>query len=183
MKKSAKREGVISMKRRISLPLIILLFILGISGCAHVISRESRDMAAQNIPFQWIAENPERYRGILVIWGGEIIETRNIQEGTIIEVLQRPLGYSEEPDETQGSGGRFLVSYDRGFLNPVVLRRGMKITVAGMVEGEKQIGVDGTDYSYPVLVAREIHLWNEHGMMDWHQQPWYQYPSYPYPYY
>ena len=154
----------------------IMALVITISGCSHVISKESRNMAVKNIPFQWIAENPARYQGILVIWGGEIIETKNTQEGTIIEILQRPLGYSEEPDETQGSGGRFLVLYDTGYLDPALFQKGTKITVAGMVEGEKRIRLGEIEYPYPYLIDREIHVWNDGLMLDQYQSPYLMYP-------
>ena len=167
------------MKGKWGLFLAASLLLLNIMSCTHAISREARDMAVRDIPFQWIAENPERYRGALVIWGGEVIESKNLREGTLIEVLQRPLGRSEKPDETKNSGGRFLVLYDAGFLDPSVFRRGTKITVAGVVEGKKVLQMGGmvrmgeVNYSYPYLMAREIHLWESDRFMD----------QYPYPYY
>jgi len=138
--------------------LFIIVMILSLSGCAHVISREARKFAATNIPFQWIAQNPERYKGILVIWGGEIIETLNVKEGTQIIVLQKPLGYSEAPKMESDSGGRFLVLY-KGFLDPAIYAKGEMITVAGMVEAEKHLPLHEIEYNYPYLIAQEIYFW------------------------
>ena len=146
------------MKKIKIFALFILVMILYISGCAHVISRESRKFAATNIPFQWIAQNPERYKGILVIWGGEIIETLNVKEGTQLIVLQKPLGYSEMPKMENNSGGRFLVLYE-GFLDPAIYGKGEIITVAGIVEGEKILPLHEIEYSYPYLMAQEIYFW------------------------
>ena len=159
-----------------------------IMSCAHTVSKEARDMAVNDIPFQWIAENPERYQGALVIWGGEIINVQNFGEVALIEVLQRPLGRSDEPDETKPSGGRFLVLYEAegDFLDPWLFQNGTKITVAGIVEGRRllqagrrslvQETVIGETYGYPSLVAREIYLWENEQIR--HQ---YLYP-YPYPF-
>ena len=155
------------MMRKIKLLfLFFLVIILFLSGCAHVISREARKFAASNIPFQWIAENPERYKGILVIWGGQIIETRNVEEGTQIIVLQKYLGYSEEPMMESNSGGRFLVLY-KGFLDPFIYAEGEIITVAGIIEGEKMLPLYEIEYSYPYINAKEIYLWKRDELSQW----------------
>ncbi|MCL6584524.1 MAG: Slp family lipoprotein [bacterium] len=147
------------MKKQSRLLLLFLAAVaLLIAGCAHVISSESRRLAAKNIPFQWIAQNPDRYKGIMVIWGGQIIETRNLPEGTLIVVLQRPLGRFEQPIEDSRPQGRFLVLY-QGFLDPAVYEKGEMITVAGIIEGEKVMPLGEIEYRYPYLNAREIHLW------------------------
>jgi len=143
--------------------LFLTIILLFISGCAHVISKESRSLAARKIPFQWIAQNPEGYKGIMVVWGGDIIETQNLKEGTQIVVLQRPLARSEQPIEENKSGGRFLVLY-KGFLDPAIYEKGRKITVAGIIEGEKVLPLGQSEYHYPYLNAREIHLWKPDDM-------------------
>ncbi len=146
-------------KIRFLFPFIILS-VFYFLGCAHVISKESRRLAVNNIPFQWIAQNPGRYKGVLVIWGGEIIQTRNLKEGSQIVVLQRSLGYSEEPLMESNSGGRFLVFY-KGFLDPAIYEKGKLITVAGIIEGEKALPLDQINYSYPFVDVQEIHLWKQ----------------------
>jgi len=148
------------MKKPNKLLLLLTITALFISGCAHVISKESRSLAARKIPFQWIAQNPEGYKGIMVIWGGEIIETENLKEGTQIIVLQRPLARSEQPAQDNKSGGRFLVLY-KGFLDPAIYAKGRVITVAGIIEGEKVLPLGEGEYHYPCLNAHEIHLWTE----------------------
>ncbi len=146
------------MKKPTKILLFFTIIALFISGCAHVISKESRTLAARKIPFQWIAQNPENYKGIMVIWGGDIIETQNLKEGTQIVVLQKPLARSEQPIEENKSGGRFLVLY-KGFLDPAIYEKGRIITVAGIIEGEKVLPLGQSEYRYPYLNAREIHLW------------------------
>ena len=154
------------MKGKSGLFLAVPLLLLSIMSCTHAISKEARDMAVNDIPFRWIAENPERYRGAFVIWGGEIINSQNLGDGALIEVLQRPLGRLEEPDETKNSGGRFLVLYDSGFLDPAIFLKGVKITVAGIVEGQRVLQTGGVvqmgelSYSYPYILAREIHIFD-----------------------
>ena len=157
--------------------LILTSLLLSIMSCTHVISKEAREIAVKDIPFQWIAENPERYRGAFVIWGGEILDSKTLGEGTLIEVLQRPLARSEKPDKTKNSNGRFLVLYEAGF--PPVFRKGSKITVAGIVEGQKTLQMGGAvrmgkvNYSYPYLMAKEVYIWEDEGMMNQYEYPYY----------
>jgi outer membrane lipoprotein len=112
-----------------------------------------------------------------VIWGGEIIETAIQKEGgALIETYQRPLNFRGEPDENAASEGRFLIRVEN-YLDPYIYRRGRRITVAGEVLGERIKPVGEMDYRYPLLAARQIHLWEEF-------QPYIYYPYfYPYPYF
>ncbi len=104
--------------------------------------------------------------------GDEIIQTTNQRDGTtLMEVFQRPLGWRGEPRETLSSEGRFLVTFEK-YLDAYVFRRGRKITVAGDVKGERVRPLGEMDYRYPVVLGREVYLWEE-----------YYYDPYPYPTY
>ena len=152
--------------------LAVLLPALLLTNCAHVISRDLRDRADPSLTFGEVFQNPEFFKDKWVVWGGEVIEAINQRDGTtLMEVFQRPLGWRGEPSETLSSGGRFLVAFEK-YLDPYVFRKGKTITVAGEVKGEKVKPLGEMDYRYPVVLAREIHLWEE-----------YYYDPYPYPYY
>ena len=89
---------------------------------------------------------------------GVIIETTNSKEGTLIEVLQRPMARSGRPLETDASEGRFLISSDK-FLDPAVYHPGKRITVIGVASGSSVRPLGELEYRYPVLSARELKLW------------------------
>ena len=87
--------------------ILLVLFLLFLSGCAHVISRDLRDTADLSLTLSQVKQNPETYKGKTVVWGGEIIQTENQRDGTtLIEVFQRPLNPKGEPKETAASEGR-----------------------------------------------------------------------------
>lgn len=68
-----------------------LLLLILFSGCTPI-SKELRAQTDRTVGFQQVFQNPEAYKGKIVIWGGEIIETINQKDGTtLIVVLQRPL--------------------------------------------------------------------------------------------
>jgi outer membrane lipoprotein len=151
---------------------LLLSFIILLSGCAHVIPKDLRTKSDLSLTLSQVRQNPNAFKGKLVVWGGEIIETVNQQDGTTqIEVFQRPLGWRGEPKETVASEGRFLILADK-YLDPYILRRGKKITVAGEMIGEKIKPLGEMDYRYLIVSSKQIYLWPE-----------YYYRPYPYTYY
>jgi outer membrane lipoprotein len=164
---------------------LFFMFIL-LSGCAHVISKDLRTQVDISLTFQQVLQNPNAYKGKMVVWGGEIIEAVNQKDGTtLIEVLQRPLGWREEPRKTIASEGRFLALVDR-YLDPYVFRKGRKVTVAGEILGEEIKQIGKMDYRYPLLSSRQIYLWEDYYYypVPYYYDPWWDYPygwrGYPY---
>jgi outer membrane lipoprotein len=156
------------MKSRFHWILFILIFFL--SGCAHVISKDLRAKSDPSLTFGQVIKNPDGFKGKMVIWGGEIVETVNQRDGsTQIEVFQKPLGWRGEPRDIATSEGRLLILADK-YLDPYIFRSGRKVTVMGEILGEKIKPLGEMDYRYPLLSGKQIHLWPE-------------YASYPYPYY
>ena len=79
-----------------------------------------------------------------------------------------PLDRSEQPIGDNKFGGRFLVLY-QGFLDPAIYEKGKIITVAGIIKGDKALPLGDTEYHYPYLNAREIHLWVPEEMILYYQ--------------
>ena len=136
------------------LPLIFFF------GCLPI-SKQLRAQADKTLTFQQVIQNPDAYKGKIVIWGGEVVETLNQKDGTsLIIVLQRPLDWTEEP-EFRRSQGRFIV-LAQGYVDPYVFRRGRRITVAGEIEGRKVMRLGELEYPYPLLRSKQIYLWGEY---------------------
>ena len=165
--------------------VIVSLILFLLSGCAHVISKDLMAKSDPSLTLTQVRQNPENFKGRLVVWGGEIIETTVQKDGTAqIEVFQRPLGWREEPKETIASEGRFLILADK-YLDPYLFRKGKKITVAGEILGEKIKPLGETDYRYPLLLSKQIYLWEEYYYRSyppyyyypgWYYNPWWGYP-------
>ena len=152
--------------------LLLGLLVVFISGCAHVISKEARQRADLSLTPARVREDPEKYLGKWVLWGGEVIEAFTQRDGTtLLEIFHRPLGWRGEPKETDTSEGRFLALAEK-YLDPYLFRRGRKVTVAGEIQGERTKPLGEMEYRYPLLLAHEIHLWQETRVY-----------FYPYPYY
>lgn len=141
---------------------IMTVAALAVAGCAAVISQESLKTVDQDIRFEQLLENPDAYRGKVVLLGGEIINTENVPNKTVIVVLQRSLGYNKKPDSEGESKGRFIVSTP-GFLDPAIYRPRRKITVVGSVMGKQVRPLGELEYAYPVIEKKELYIWPVEG--------------------
>jgi outer membrane lipoprotein len=123
------------------------------------------------LTFGDVQKNPDAYAGKMVLWGGVIIEAYNKQQETVLKVLQTELDYQKRPTRLDHSLGRFLIRQP-DFLDPAIYKEGREITVAGKVAGKEVQPLGNSQYTYPVVAAKELYLW------EW--RPVYQ-PIYPYP--
>lgn len=155
-------------------PLSIVFMTIMI-GCAPVISRQIREQANPAITFKDVFESPLKYKGQIIILGGVIISAKNTSEGTLLEILQRPLGFRGEPKDVDRSEGRFLALSSQ-YLDVAIYSRNRLVTIAGEIYGQKKMSLNGIEYPYPLLHIKEIYIWPE---LDYLRP----YPYYPYPYY
>ena len=152
-------------------------------GCTGVISREVRNEAVPVASLGQLREEAQAYSGKTVILGGEIIEIRNRPDDTTLLVLEKSLGWREEPKTEDVSGGRFIVRF-ADYLDPVLFAPGRRVTAAGTVVGLENEPVGEAPYDYVVLEGTEIHLWARTGVQpDFPRRahdPWYPWWYDPY---
>lgn len=160
--------------------LLFGLFLFVISGCAYPISKELRQETTKEMTFPMVLQNPTAYSGSIVIWGGKIIETHNVTGGSEIIVLETPLDYQEMPESEKYSQGRFIAKSST-FLDPEVYSKGKRITVAGEIIGKETKPLGKTEYTYPVIMIKQIHLWRKVRMYPY-PPPYYGYGPYYEPY-
>lgn len=148
---------------------VVLLFAGFMTSCAPL-SKEIMNQVDETLTYQVVQQGPDRYLGKTVLWGGVIVEVTNRQNETELKVAQTELDIEKRPKDLDRSGGRFIVRY-AGFLDPAIFQAGREITVAGEVAGKEFLPLGRTQYSYPVLMAKEIHLWEKREMI----RPYYPY--------
>jgi outer membrane lipoprotein len=142
--------------------LIAVAATLGISviaGCSPPFPKELLEKVEKNVPFAALQKESEKYAGKLLMVGGVIVDTKNLKEGTRIEVLQKPLDGEGRPEQTDETGGRFLVVTQQ-FLDGAVFHRGRLITVIGDVAPPQVLPLGEIEYRYPVVAAKALHLWS-----------------------
>ena len=139
-------------------PVVAAYCLFFIAGCTPVISKQLREEAAKELTLSVVLKNPDDCKGKSVFWGGVIISSVNLKEGTMIEVLQKPSDMQGKPKNVDESEGRFL-ALNPGYLDVAIYNRGRKVTVAGEVQGKKMQRLGEIEYSYPLISVKEIHLW------------------------
>ena len=142
------------MRTPLALVFPLLLFL---AGCTHIISDTSLGRADRSIEFGALRKDPDAFRGKFVILGGLVTGVRQTGEGVQLEVVEQPLDSEEMPDASAGSGGRFLVNLppDVGY---ATFKPGVLVTMAGEVVGKAVKPLDNVEYTYPVIVVKEIHI-------------------------
>jgi len=145
--------------------VLSLFIVYTLTGCNHHSSSVQRD-ADRNLSLTEIRENPDQHLGKVVLLGGTIVKTEDRQDEMVVEVEQKRLGLFMEPrDGVRNEGkteGRFLVVFP-GPLDPTLYHEGKRITVAGQIEGNEMKKLEEEDYLYPVIRAKDSHLWTSCG--------------------
>ncbi|MEA3415122.1 MAG: Slp family lipoprotein [Thermodesulfobacteriota bacterium] len=162
--------------------IFVAYCLFSIAGCAPVISKQLRKQIAKELTLSVVAKAPEAYKGETVLWSGVIISSVNLKEGTMIEVLQKPADTSGKPKDVDESEGRFLALYP-GYLDVAIYNGGRKVTVAGEVQGKKIQRLGEIEYTYPLIFAKEVHLWPvEKEDRVYYPCPYWHYPRWYAPY-
>ena len=151
-----------------------IFFLLGVMfflhGCTYAVSPAMVDRADKTISFEKLRADPDLYKGKLLILGGTISQITNLKQGSLIEVVQKTLDYWGKPKRTDKTGGRFLVLHSR-YLNAMIYAPGREITVAAEVEGTHSKALGDSAYSYPIVVSKELKLW-EGERRSWDRPQW-----------
>jgi len=169
-----------------TLTWLSLLLIAG--GCAGVPEPLDRPLAEPQPTLAQAQADSERVSGAVVRWGGTIVTVENTRDGSIVEVVARPLDSTSRPSESGASPGRFLVVTPH-FIDPEIYTAGRAITATGPLAGVQARMVGEYEYDYPVVRADAYHLWPprverraRHYDPFW-DYPWVRYPYWGYPYY
>ncbi len=136
---------------------IFSIFILLIS-CAATPDFNTSDVDKSLTPRQAV-NTLEKYRDKKVIWGGTILETRNLNQGTQIEVLAYPLSSSHRPQTDKATLGRFIIQHD-DYLEPTSFAPGKSLSVLGQVTDKQEGRIGESKYNYVLIRALQIHLWS-----------------------
>lgn len=137
----------------------IALITLTLGGCMHAISKEAREEVSDDVAFADVYNDPHNYIGTRLLTGGLILGITEEGPTTTLEILAFDLAYNGEPIDIDESGERFLArtaqEIDERFDN------GLLVTLTGTVAGSETVALTGRDYTYPLLLLHEIHLWDE----------------------
>ncbi|KPJ92333.1 MAG: hypothetical protein AMJ53_09615 [Gammaproteobacteria bacterium SG8_11] len=142
---------------RAPLAAIFSLLILSVTGCASA-PKFNLDGVDQSIQPRDVVTDLKKYQNKSVLWGGVIVKSTNVKEGTELELLVYPLKKDFKPDTEQNTLGRIIVFHD-GYLETLDYAAGRLLTVQGIVYDLKKGSVGEAIYTYVVVDARQMHLW------------------------
>ncbi len=136
-----------------------IFFLAGLSGCMHPISRGVMATVDKDRTFSAVTQDPEANIGSTVLWGGIIGKVLHEPGETKLIVSQAPLNSKGYP-QTEATDREF-VAHTPQSLDPQIFRIGMKVTIAGEIDGveEKELGPE--EDPCPVVRVIEIHAWAE----------------------
>ncbi len=145
--------------------ILILVVLAGLmTGCASKPAFNTHQ-ANRSISPQSVVEKPQESRGETALWGGTILDTRNLEQYTQIEVLAYPLSRSERPLQDAKPLGRFIIRHP-GFLEPTDFAQGRLVTVLGDIGEVEEGSVGDSAYNYPVVKAEHLHLWSKQDLLN-----------------
>jgi outer membrane lipoprotein len=151
-------------------------------GCASTEEAGNGLGGTAPLTFQQVKSAPDSFKGQSVVFGGEVLSARRMKDGTRIELLQLPLDSSGYPGhDLTKSQGRF-VAMQREFLDPATLPYGTRVTVTGEVTGTMTLPLDETEYTYPVVEAKQLHVWSDIDQAAPRPRPYYGPGPYSSPY-
>ena len=140
---------------RLELLRISAVIAIALAGCATPVFKDATPAAATPAD---VAATPERYHGAGVVWGGKILDVRNLADTTELQVVAYPLDRAQRPDQNAPTLGRFIVSL-QGYVEPLDFPAGRFVTLRGHIEGTRTITVDEHDLALPRVVDATVHLW------------------------
>ena len=139
--------------------LLISLFTSMLIGCASTPNFDTSKVNESLTPKSVTAE-PGAANGQMVLWGGVILSSKNLKQGTQIEVLAYPLDSSHMPLRSGEPLGRFIIQHN-DYLETTVYAEGRMVSVLGDISQSKTGKVGEADYIYPVIISKKLHLWGK----------------------
>jgi len=141
---------------------VTLTLALGCAGGPLPIPDALAPQIDKDVSFAQLIENPDDHVGKLVVLGGQVLQAKRLSDATRIEVLQLPLGHSERPAfQRTSSQGRFF-AYEKKFLDPAILSDQPQVTIVGEVTGLATANLNETEYRYPTIAIKHMHVWETH---------------------
>jgi len=173
---------------------VLLLLVTAACHRADVIPERLEGQVDRELRYVEVKNDPEAYRGKLMLAGGKVLSAKRLKEGTRIEVLQYPLSSDLIPEAyKKESNGRFIVmDYgDKHVVDPAVLSDDKLITVVGEVVGSTTAKIDEAQASVPELALKHVTVWDRDRFRGayapyagyYPPYAWGYGPRYGYPYY
>ncbi|UVT17469.1 MAG: Slp family lipoprotein [Nitrospira sp.] len=160
----------------------VLSVFLGGCNRYQVIPERLAAQVNHKLTYEEVKASPDAYKGQIVVWGGEVLTAARETDRTKVEVLQLPLNKDHIPlDNRASSRGRFLAVDSRGeIIDPAIFEEGSRITVIGEIVGSRTETREKAMYDYPVIVIRDMTVWDGRTKSNYPFAGYYSYYGYGY---
>ncbi|HEY6543768.1 MAG TPA: Slp family lipoprotein [Dokdonella sp.] len=135
--------------------LAVVLAALALGACATPVFKQAP--AAQVTPLDAVRE-PQRHAGAVVVWGGKILDVRNLADETEVQLAAYPLDSAQRPQQSQPVLARVIVVLP-GFADPLDFPPGRFVTVLGRLDGTRTRRIGDAERELAVLRRDALHLW------------------------
>lgn len=136
---------------------IISIAMILVAGCAVTPKFQLDNVNHEVLPAQAVTDF-SAYKNTRTLWGGIIVSSRNLKQGSLLEVLSYPLDDNYKPDTQESPLGRFIVEHTE-YLETVNYAAGRLLTVVGPLLEIRKGTIGEAEYLYPVLTGEQLFLW------------------------
>lgn len=141
-----------------NLGIVAIGLTLALAGCASVQPPFVAVPADSAPPPIEAARDTARWMNQPVLWGGMIIEVRNYERHSELEILAFPLDAKQRPLLEQRDHGRFIAIVP-GYVEAMNWPQGRYVTLVGNITGDRRGAIREVEYIYPEVDADKMHLW------------------------
>ena len=145
--------------KHFKLPLLLSL-LMWLSACAKPVFDTAELEFERDLMPDEVSAQAGEHDGQQVLWGGMVLDTRNLENSTQIEVLAYPLNRYQRPSLSSRPRGRFII-IQPGYLEAVNYSQGRQVSVLGTLTESRRGKIGATEYDYPVVEVQKLHLWPE----------------------
>ena len=144
---------------------VLAVLLMGCAASPRVIPESLEAQIDKNVTFSAIQNDPTSHAGKTIVLGGEVLDAKRLQTGTLLEILQIPLRDWQPAGGRTESQGRFL-AYNKAGLDPAAIPPSTRVTVVGEVTGATKQALDESEYTYPTVEVKHIKVWAPRMMAD-----------------
>ena len=137
--------------------LVFIASMLLLNSCSHI-PETIRQAPIQDIQIQDTKKDFSKHQHKTARWGGSLIDVKNDEHKTTLQVLAFPLNYEGRPNLRAATLGRFLVKSNK-FLDPAIYTNNTELTVSGRLVDVDNRKVGQKTLKLPVIELQQIYLW------------------------
>lgn len=136
---------------------MLLALLLPLGGCAAAPAFEQLPATSAPAPYA-VMEQPERWLDQPVVWGGMILDVKNFDRYSEIELLAYPLDDRQQPMLERADEGRFIAIVP-GYTEAEDFAPGRFVSLIGDITGGREAPLRNETYYWPEVSVARLKIW------------------------